>query len=115
LLKGSEQYQSLLRVPMTWSDPKQSSHLAGSEAIASSIDIATIILERARVEPFNSLQGQSLLAVPSGEGDSRRETAFVQYNHQRVDPGIDRPPRVHTLVGTRWRVSLYDGVDWGEL
>ena len=86
-----------------------------TQCCCSPLTIATIILERARVEPFNSLQGQSLLAVSFGEGDSRRETAFVQYNHQRLDPGIDRPPRVHTLVGTRWRVSLYDGVDWGEL
>ena len=115
LLKGSEQYQALLRVPMTWPDPKQSSHPASSEAIASSIDIAAIIIERTRVGSFNSLQGQSLLAVLSGESDSHRETAFVQYYHQRVGPGIDRPPRVHTLVGARWRLSLYDGGEWDEL
>jgi arylsulfatase A-like enzyme len=115
LLKGAEQYQSILRVPMIWSDPQTTDQPARSAAIASSIDIPATILERARIEPFNGLQGQSMLGVVTGETEHHRDAAFVQYDHQRVNPSLGVPPRVHSLVDAGWRMSLYHGAAWGEL
>jgi len=115
LLKGAEQYQSIVRVPFLWSDPGMPRGPARTKAIASSIDIPATILERARIEPFSGMQGQSLLPVMSGEASDHREAAFIQYDHQRTQPYLGNQPRVHTLVDWRWRISVFHGADWGEL
>ncbi len=123
LLKGSEQYQQILRVPFVWSDPdardgagRYAATLGQrSGAIGSTIDIAATILDRARVAPFAGMQGRSLLPVLAGEESQGREAAFVQYDHQRTNPALGGVPRVHSIVDRRWRLSMFDGVEWGEL
>ncbi len=37
------------------------------------------------------------------------------YEHQRLHPGLGVPPWVHSLRTDRYRISLIEGVDWGEL
>lgn len=109
LLKGAEPYREITRVPLIWADPDGPSG-ARSEDMAQTVDIPATILERARVEPFHGMQGRSLLAGPV------RDAAFIQYDHQRPHPGLGgRPPRVHSLVDRRWRLSVFDGRDRGEL
>jgi arylsulfatase A-like enzyme len=119
LLKGSEQYTQVIRVPFVWSDPadcgKPSGQGVRSAAIGSTIDIAATVLDRAAVAPFVGMQGQSLLAAIAGEATKGRPAAFVQYDHQRPNEALGGVPRIHTLVDTRWRMSLFDGVQWGEL
>ena len=44
-----------------------------------------------------------------------RDVAFIQYDHQRPNEALGGVPRVHTLVDRRWRLSVFDGVEWGEL
>ena len=123
LLKGSEQYQQILRVPFIWSDPdafngnERFKPTLGqrSEAIASTIDISATILDRAQVAPFVGMQGRSLLPVFEGTDMQGRDAAFVQYDHQRINEALGGVPRIHTLVDRRWRISFFDGVEWGEL
>jgi arylsulfatase A-like enzyme len=119
LLKGSEQYQQVLRVPFVWSDPFTRDVLEHGGrrvgAIGSTIDISATILDHARVQPSFGMQGQSLLPVIGGEEAQGRAAAFVQYDHQRVNDALGGVPRVHTLVDARWRLSVFDGVEWGEL
>ena len=107
LLKGAEPYREITRVPLVWADPDGPSG-ARREDMAQTIDIPAAILERARVEPFQGMQGRSLLAGPV------RDAAFIQYDHQRPHPGLGGPPRVHSLVDRRWRLSVFDGQDRGE-
>jgi hypothetical protein len=40
---------------------------------------------------------------------------FIQYDHQHNSPGTDVPPRVHTLIDGRYRLSVFYGTGWGEL
>ena len=109
LLKGAEPYREITRVPLIWTDPDGPSGLR-REDMAQTLDIPATILERARIEPFQGMQGRSLLAGPV------RDAAFIQYDHQRPHPGLGgRPPRVHSLVDRRWRLSVFDGQDRGEL
>jgi arylsulfatase A-like enzyme len=119
LLKGSEQYQQILRVPFIWAEPpsERDAGRAGlrTGAIGSTLDIAATMLDRARIEPFVGMQGRSLMPVISGETNAVREAAFVQYDHQRTNAALGGVPRIHTLVDSRWRISLFDGVEWGEL
>ncbi len=108
LFKGAEQYRDLTRVPLIWTDPAGPSGVRAG-AIAQTIDIPATILERAGIEPFAGMQGRSLL------GGAGRDAAFIQYDHQRPNAALGGPPRVHTLVDARWRLSVYDGLQWGEL
>ena len=114
MLKGAEQYQSIVRVPFIWSDPKANAQPKKTDALASTIDIGATILDRAKIEPFSGMQAKSLLPVFAGE--PVRDSVFIQYDHQHPSPGSDGvPPRVHTLIDGRWRLSVFHGAGWGEL
>ena len=51
MLKGPLHYDGVIRVPMIWADPRAESQVQVSKELASTIDIAGSILERARIEP----------------------------------------------------------------
>lgn len=108
LFKGAEQYREITRVPFIWADP-QGPTAVRTDGIVQTIDIPATILERARIEPFEGMQGRSLL------GGATRDVAFIQYDHQRSAPGLGGPPRVHSIVGRDWRLSVYHGQPRGEL
>jgi arylsulfatase A-like enzyme len=115
MLKGAEQYQSIVRVPFIWSDPQASGQPARVDALASTIDISATVLDRARIEPFSGMQARSLLPALSN-GGAVRDSVFIQYDHQASSPGSDGvPPRVHTLLDGRYRLSVFHGTGWGEL
>jgi arylsulfatase A-like enzyme len=115
LLKGAEQYQSLVRVPFIWSDPHASSYPARTTALASTIDLSATVLERARIEPFTGMQGRSLIPVVGNGAAAVRDCVFIQYEHQAPSPGSGLPPRVHTVVDDRFRLSVFAATEWGEL
>ena len=107
LFKGAAAYEEVTHVPFIWSDPEDPTAQRVDE-IGQSHDIGTTILERASIEAAIGMQGRSLLS-------DAREAAFIQYDHQSDNPGLGMPPRVHTLRTDRWRLSVFHGVDWGEL
>jgi arylsulfatase A-like enzyme len=115
MLKGAEQYQSILRVPFIWADPRAAERPKRTDALASTIDIGATVLDRARIEPFSGMQAKSLLPVLES-GKPARDSVFIQYDHQHPSPGSGGvPPRVHTLIDGRYRVSVFHGTGWGEL
>ena len=114
MLKGAEQYQSIVRVPFIWSDPEKPAKAARTAALASTIDIGATMLDRARIEPYSGMQAKSLL--PAMDGKPVRDSVFIQYDHQHPSPGSDGvPPRVHSLIDGRYRISVFHGTGWGEL
>jgi len=113
LLKGAEQYQSIVRVPFIWSDPQAAAQPRRTDALASTMDIGATILERAKIEPTSGMQARSLL--PALEGDEVRDSVFIHYDHQVSNPGTNIPARVHTLIDGRYRLSVFHGTGWGEL
>jgi arylsulfatase A-like enzyme len=115
LLKGAEQYQSILRVPFIWYEPESDRKPRRTATLGSTVDIPATILDFARIAPYSGMQGRSLLPVIDGSAQSVRDAAFVQFDSQR--PLLDKtgPARVHTLIDERFRLSLYHGVPWGEL
>jgi arylsulfatase A-like enzyme len=114
LLKGAEQYQSIVRVPFIWCDPQAADYPAVADTLASTLDISATVLDRARIEPFSGIQGRSLLPTLRGAG-ALRESVFIQYDHQHPSPGTNVPPRVHSLIDRRYRISVFHGTGWGEL
>jgi arylsulfatase A-like enzyme len=114
LLKGPIHYDSITRVPFIWADPKASEHGARRQALAGTIDIAPTILARAGLAPFNGMQGASLLPVIDGAGDTFRDATLIEEEGQRVYMGFPARARMRTLLTERYRLSVYDGVRWGE-
>lgn len=113
LLKGAEQYLDILRVPFIYYDPRNKTERLVKN-IGSTLDIAPTILDLAKINSYDGIQGKSML--PSlYHGNDVREFAFVQFDHQRVHPGLGQPPRVHSLVNDKWRLSVFANTDWGEL
>ena len=116
MLKGAEQYQSIVRVPFIWSDPagvRRSG--AQPRRSASTMDISATILERARIEPFSGMQGRSLLPAIERRHAGARLACSSSTTTRHPSPGTDVPPRVHTLIDGRYRLSVFHGTGWGEL
>jgi arylsulfatase A-like enzyme len=114
MLKGAEQYQSIVRVPFIWADPQVESASKRSNALASTLDIGATVLDRAAIEPATGIQAKSLLpAIENGR--SVRDSVFIQYDGQPPLAGTNEPARVHSLIDGRYRVSVFHGTGWGEL
>lgn len=113
LLKGALPFRSITRVPFIWSDPKQRSEKS-SGALCSTVDLASTILERAGLEPFNGNQGQSFLPILEGAAPTRSEV-LIEYNDGGARLGFEKPARVRSLITTDWRYTVYRDQEWGEL
>jgi arylsulfatase A-like enzyme len=114
LLKGPVHYRGLVRVPFIWSDPAGPKGQR-SAALTQTTDIAPSILERAGVEPWNGIQGHSLIPVISGKRQRLRERLLIEEEGQRYYMGFPDRVRMRSVITDRYRLSLYDGVPWGEL
>lgn len=114
LLKGPIHFSSITRVPFIWADPARTDAGTRRGALAGTIDIAQTILERAGLAGFNGMQGHSLVPLLDGTRDRLREAMVIEEEGQRVYMGFPARVRMRTLVSERYRLSLYDGVPWGE-
>ena len=114
LLKGPVHYDGLVRVPFIWSDPSGPTG-ARSAALAQTTDIAATVLDRAGVQPWNGLQGLSLMKLIGNEAQEMRKRLLIEEEGQRYYMGFPDRVRMRSVITDRHRLSLYDGVPWGEL
>ena len=114
LLKGPIHYRGLIQTPFIWRDPA-GPRTRRDAAFAGTIDIAPTILARAGVTGFNGIQGKNLLPLMRGETDAVYPDMLIEEEGQRLGLGLPSRARTRSLVTKRHRLSLYDGVDWGEL
>jgi arylsulfatase A-like enzyme len=115
MLKGPIHYQGLIRVPFVWADPAAAAPARRVDALSGTIDIASTVLDRARLAPYNGIQGESLLGAMNGGAIDGRRGMLVEQEAQIPNFGLDRPPRVRSFVTERWRLSVWGGTDFGEL
>lgn len=116
MLKGPIHYQSLIRTPLIWADPRApAGHGRRSTALCGTVDLARTVLDAAGVAPFNGMQGRSLAAGIAGADEPGCDAVLVEEEGQRTFFGFDRPVRMRSLLTQRHRLSVYDGVPWGEL
>jgi len=113
LFKGSLHYRSLIRTPLIWAAPD--ARRVRENGLLSTIDIAPTILEAAGVEACNGMQGMSFLPSIQARPFQARDAVLIEEEGQRTYFGFDAPVRMRTLVHPRYRLSVYDGVEWGEL
>jgi arylsulfatase A-like enzyme len=84
--------------------------------LGGTLDIAATILDRARVQPYNGIQGVSLLPALGEEGlVIARDCMVIEEDQQRAVLGFDSPPRLRTIVTRSWRMTIIQGDPWGEL
>jgi arylsulfatase A-like enzyme len=114
MLKGAFAYEGLTRVPFIWAEPEGAHAGTRSDALAGTLDIAATMLDRARIAPFNGIQGKSLLPAMSG-GDAGHDGILIEYGSQRPLHGTTGEMAMRTLVDRRYRITYYRGVSWGEL
>jgi len=115
LWKGPVHYQSLVRTPFIWMDPAQGASAHNIDALCSTIDVAPSILERAGVIPFNGIQGLSMLPLMAGNKPGLRDHVLIEEEGQRVMFGFEGRVRMRSVLNEQYRLSLFDGVEWGEL
>lgn len=116
LRKGPAHYRELVRVPFLWSDPSSDVNGAENEAITGTIDISATVMDRAKIQPYNGLQGKSLLPTINKPDDKgSRDAILIEEDNQRVLPGLGPNPKARTLITKTWRLSVYHGQNWGEL
>jgi len=114
LWKGPLHYQGVTRVPLIWADPQEKGGKR-SQQLYSTIDIAPTILARAGCIPHNGIQGLSLLDAIGSEASLQRPAVLIEEEGQRVMFGFPGRTRMRTLQTARYRLSVYEGADWGEL
>ena len=111
MLKHLIHFHGLLRVPFIWADPEVGGHGNVIKDLSGTIDIASTVLARAGLAPYHGIQGRDLFdpdpSPPPG--------MIIEEDFQAGVLGFDTPPRVRTLVTDDWRLTIRDGVEWGEM
>src|SRR4029453_6770687 len=102
------------RVPFIWSDPGVNTKAAVTSALCGTLDVARTVLERAGLEGHNGIQGVSLLPIIAG-GKSGHESLLLEEHQRRGYMGFENNFRARTLITSQARLTLYEGVGWGEL
>jgi arylsulfatase A-like enzyme len=114
MLKGPAHFDGITHVPFIWAEPGDGRGARTSDVLGGTLDIAATLLDRARVQPYNGIQGESLLPAISGE-TIVRDSMVIEDDQQRSVLGHASPPRLRTIVTRRWRMSIAQGDIWGEL
>jgi arylsulfatase A-like enzyme len=114
LLKGALHYRGLVRVPFIWSDRAVESKGLANAGLCGTLDIANTILARAGLQGHNGMQGANLLAAIDG-GGTGHDSLIIEEHQRRGYMGFKNNFRARTLVTKDFRLTLYEGVDWGEL
>ena len=111
IFKGPFHYQSVVRMPLIWCDPARPEPTVNVEPV-SAVDVPVSIMDAAGVAPFHGMSGRSFL--PAAD-DIVRDAVLIEDEVQSTLPYTEVRGRVRTLISKRWRLTVYDGIDSGEL
>ncbi|RAH36416.1 sulfatase [Halomonas sp. SL1] len=111
VLKLGLHFQSVVRVPLIWHDPR-SPEPGGrvSGRLGSAIDLAPTLLQRAGLKTPVGMQGRDLFDAQRAAPPVLIEDAGIQ-----VFRDGDAASGITTLVTEDWRLSLFEGEAGGEL
>ena len=114
LLKGALHYRGLVRVPFIWHDPDMNGGGIVNSGLCGTLDIANTILARAELQGHNGMQGLSLLPAIRGE-KTGHDSLVIEEHQRRGYMGLKNNFRARSLITEEARLTLYEGVEWGEL
>ena len=87
-----------------------------TDVLAGTLDIASTILDRVKIQPYNGIQGKSLLAVlENSSATIPRDSMVIEDDQQRAVFGLPSGSRMRTLVTQRWRMTIAQNDPYGEL
>jgi arylsulfatase A-like enzyme len=115
IFKGPMHVDNVVRVPFVWVDPTSDKPTSATQALGSTLDIAQTILDRAGVEPYNGIQGHSLVDIVSGSQEKCRDAVLIEESGQRTIFGFDGPVRARTAITDDWRITIYHNEEYAEL
>lgn len=119
MLKGPLHYQGLIRVPLIWMEPQSSESAVipnrSTRELVSSLDLARSFLERAGMAAPHGMQGQNLTQCMHEGGQSEHDCVIIEHQTSRPLPNTTRPIRVRTMTDGKWRISIWEGQNHGEL
>jgi arylsulfatase A-like enzyme len=115
LLKGPAHYEGITHVPFIWGEPGVRA-ARQTDVLAGTLDIASTILDRVRVQPYNGIQGVSLMPViEASRAALARDCLVIEDDQQRAVFGLPSGSRLRSLVTQRWRMTIAHGDPYGEL
>ena len=114
MLKHGLHSEGVIRVPFIWSDPAGSQGIR-SNILASAIDFAPSVLNRAELAPYSGIQGEDIVSVATGKRSSDRNGLIIEADELPENVDIEKFFRVRTYVNERWRLTLWIDDDFGEL
>ncbi len=114
LLKGALHYRGLVRVPFIWSDPQAQTRGLVSTGLCGTLDMAETILSRAGLQGHNGIQGADLMPAIKG-GATGHDSVVIEEHQRRGYMGFKNNFRARSLITREHRLTLYEGVEWGEL
>ncbi len=114
LLKGPAHFQGITHVPFIWAEPPVRAPRR-TDVLAGTLDIAATILDRAEVQPYNGIQGLSLLPILEGGASIVRDSMVIEDDQQRAMFALPSGARLRTLVTPRWRMTIAQSDPYGEL
>lgn len=115
MLKSHMHYQGLVRTPFLWADPQAPNAGTSRAQLTGAIDVARTVLARAGIAPADGMQGTSLTRLVDDPDAATRDALLIEDETHRTPGWIGRRIRTRTLVTDRHRLSVYQGVEWGEL
>ncbi|WP_034273717.1 sulfatase family protein [Haloechinothrix halophila] len=113
MLKHAMHYEACVRVPLVVRAPGYEPGV--SDALVSSLDIASTILDLCGAREYRGMQGQSLVPLLTNPRARPRETLLVEEDELFSLPGLPGPIRMRSLVTEHARLTTYAGHDDGEL
>ena len=84
-------------------------------SLASTVDLAQTVLQLAELEPYHGMQGHSLVPLLDDPMATVHTQLLIEDDGQRPLKGTNRPIRLRTLLTSEWRLTYYDGFEFGEL
>jgi arylsulfatase A-like enzyme len=110
VLKQGLHYNSIIRVPFIWSDPRAVNGHTATNLQGSAIDFAPTILQRAGLKVPIGMQGIDLFAE-----DTENRPVLIEDQGTQIYLHGDAQSATLSLVHNSWRISIFEGEDIGEL
>lgn len=117
ILKGCRFFEGLVHIPMIISWPERFVRGLQSDALVESVDIAPTLLDAAGLPVPESMQGQSLVPLLSGQADAHRHKPHVVCEFNDSIGGPQHPDHTHGSMvhDGRYKSVVYHGHRIGEL
>ena len=113
MLKGAMHYDGCTHVPLLIKTPGRAA--GQSDALVSSIDLAATALSLAGVEGYRGMQSHDLSGLLDEPTASVRNSVLIEEDQVHDMVHVGRSLRMRTLLTDEARLTIYAGLDHGEL